>query len=321
MKAPPLDDQALVMRGAGAYETVCRPCHGSPDLPQPEVARQMLPYPPYLAQAVSEWEPEELFYITKHGVKFTGMPAWPAQQRDDEVWAMVAFLLAFPELDAREYHRLVHGELPQPGGEAAIHSMLGEEKVPRAAVETCRRCHGEEGRGRGVAAFPRLAGQRPAYLYAALEAFTRGTRHSGIMAPIAETLSRAEKRELALYYGSRTGAAPPSPEAARAAIERGRAIASHGIPSQRVPSCADCHGPGAIRRNPAYPVLAGQFADYLVLQLELFKEQQRGGSAYARLMRPVASRLTLQQMRDVALYYESLGGMKRTPGMPRIPSE
>jgi cytochrome c553 len=53
-------------------------------------------------------------------------------------------------------------------------------------------------------------------------------------------------------------------------------------------------------------VLAGQYADYLVGQLALFKQAHRGGSAYAHLMRPVASRLTLQQMRDVALYYESL---------------
>ena len=67
-------------------------------------------------------------------------------------------------------------------------------------------------------------------------------------------------------------------------------------------------GPGAARRNPLYPLLAGQYAAYLVLQLELFDRGQRGGSAYARLMRPVATRLTPEQMRDVALYYASLPG-------------
>jgi cytochrome c553 len=53
-------------------------------------------------------------------------------------------------------------------------------------------------------------------------------------------------------------------------------------------------------------VLAGQYADYLILQLEVFKKGHRGGSAYAHLMRPVATRLTTEQMRDVALYYASL---------------
>ena len=54
----------------------------------------MLPQPPDLAGAVDEWSDAELFRIVKHGVRFTGMPAWPTQARDDEVWAMVAFLRA-----------------------------------------------------------------------------------------------------------------------------------------------------------------------------------------------------------------------------------
>jgi cytochrome c553 len=96
------------------------------------------------------------------------------------------------------------------------------------------------------------------------------------------------------------------PEASISAIESGKAIASRGIPRQRVPACVVCHGPGTTRRNPLYPVLAGQYADYLVLQLEIFNKGYRGGSAYAHLMRPVATRLTPEQMRDVALYYASL---------------
>lgn len=316
-EVPPLDDPALVLRGAGAYETGCRPCHGDPSLPQPRVARNLLPPPPYLPPVISEWDPEELFYITKHGVKLTGMPAWPAQQRDDEVWALVAFLLAFPEMDAREYQQLVSGGPPQGGGDAAIHGLLGSEKVPRAVTQTCGRCHGRDGRGRGVAAFPRLAGQRANYLLASLEAFASGRRPSGIMGPIAETLSRDERRELALYYAGLPGpTASLVPEADRAAIERGRRIASQGIPGQKVPSCADCHGPGGSRRNPNYPVLAGQYAGYVALQLHLFQQQHRGGSPYAHLMRPVAARLTPDQMHDVAVYYASLApGQERSPGL------
>jgi cytochrome c553 len=51
------------------------------------------------------------------------------------------------------------------------------------------------------------------------------------------------------------------------------------------------------------PVLARQYADYLVLQLELFKSRQRGGATHAHLMDPVASRITAEQIRDVAAYY------------------
>lgn len=305
IKAPRLDDPALVLRGAGAYETNCRPCHGSPELRHPRVARRMLPEPPYLPPKIPEWEPEELFSLVKHGVKLTGMPAWPTQKRDDEVWAMVAFLLRYQHLDAEGYRRLVYGGLPPAAEAAPEEGLLGPQNAPRAVAASCGRCHGVDGRGRGEGAFPRLAGQRPAYLYAALQAYARGTRHSGVMEPIAAGLSPGEMRELARYYAA-LPAPSPRRAATLAAVERGRRIAHQGVPAKRIPSCADCHGPGATRRNPAYPSLAGQDASYLVLQLELFHNEHRGGSAFAHLMRPVAKRLTPEQMRDVAAYYASL---------------
>jgi cytochrome c553 len=309
VQAPALDVPRLVLQGAGHYETGCRPCHGSPNLPPPKIVQHMTPHPPSLPPRISTWEPAELFYIVKHGVKFTGMPAWPARQRDDEVWAMVAFLRTLPDLQAEDYQRLVHGEPNTTGDDAPRRGLLEPEHVPRAVTASCGRCHGVDGRGRGAGAFPRLDGQRPTYLYAALQAYARGERQSGIMAPITAGLSLDEMRELALYYGSRQAPPsppPPMPQASMSAIESGKAIASRGIPRQRVPACIACHGPGATRRNPIYPVLAGQYADYLVLQLELFNKGYRGGSAYAHLMRPVATRLTHEQMRDVALYYASL---------------
>jgi cytochrome c553 len=314
LEAPLLDDPSLVLKGAGHYETGCRPCHSSPELRIPRIPQGMTPHPPYLPPVISQWEPTELFYIVKHGVKFTGMPAWPAQQRDDEVWAMVAFLLTLPDLNAEAYRRLVHSEGIPSGTAAAIHGLLGPEPVPRAVTESCGRCHGVDGHGRGTGAFPRLAGQRPTYLFAALQAFARGERHSGIMEPIAADLSLVEMRELALYYGNQTEPLPPPPhQETFLAIERGKTIASRGIPSQRIPSCVDCHGPGAIRRNPVYPELTGQYANYLVLQLELFKQGHRGGTAYAHIMYEVADELTPEQMRDVALYYESLTSVLDLP--------
>jgi cytochrome c553 len=55
-----------------------------------------------------------------------------------------------------------------------------------------------------------------------------------------------------------------------------------------------------------YPRLAGQFADYLELQLRLFLEDRRGGTAYAHIMQRVAHGLEWTQMQDVARYYASL---------------
>jgi cytochrome c553 len=80
-----------------------------------------------------------------------------------------------------------------------------------------------------------------------------------------------------------------------------------------VPSCIECHGVGGKRRKPEYPILAGQLASYLQLQLELFQRDQRGGSAYEHLMRPTAKRLTRSEVREVALYFESLAEAKGAP--------
>ncbi len=108
--------------------------------------------------------------------------------------------------------------------------------------------------------------------------------------------------ELAHFYA---GLAPASRSASAdsAAIARGRAIALGGVAQNKVPPCAECHGPGERRRNPFYPDLAGQHGDYLVLQLQLFKAGIRGGSAYAHLMQHVAPHLSEAQIRDLAAYY------------------
>ena len=306
MKVPPLDEPQLVLKGAGHYEIGCRPCHGSPALQHPRIAAAMLPPPPYLPPRVPEWDPEELFYIVKHGIKFTGMPAWPALQRDDEVWAMVAFLQEFPELSAEEYEELAKGEAATGDETPPLAGLPESEPALGGLLERCVACHGREGAGRGLGAYPTLAGQKPVYLERSLQAYADGQRHSGIMEPVAAGLNSEQIAKLARYYGGLEARAPsPADEQTATAIERGRAIAHEGIPSQRIPACIGCHGPSPIRRNPTYPLLAGQYAEYLELQLELFKKGHRGGTEYAHLMQMVAGHLESDQIRDVALYYAS----------------
>ena len=308
MSAPPLDDPALLMKGAGHYEFGCRPCHGSPTFDQPRIAAAMTPRPPDLRSTVREYDPVDLFYIVKHGIKFTGMPAWPAQERDDEVWAVVAFLQRLPEMDERGYEELAAaGPTPNTGSPMRD---LGPQQVPRAVGASCARCHGVDGLGRGQGAFPRLAGQRQEYLFASLEAYARSHRKSGIMEPIAAGLGREEMREAAQYYASLPGAPPLQAAEFGQEIARGEAIAGHGVPDRLIPACSKCHGPGGGRRNPHYPRLSGQYPGYITLQLTLFKAQQRGGTPYHHLMHRVAPQLTDEQMRAVALYYASLPGTR-----------
>jgi cytochrome c553 len=306
VKAPLLDER-MVMQGAAHYDFACEPCHGSPALQQPRIARQMAPRPPDLHNAALTYDPQHLFYIVKHGIKFTGMPAWPARHRDDEVWAMVAFLLKMPELDTREYDELTGAVSAAPGDLRPLEDLLGPSpRVPDAITKNCARCHGLDGLGRGAGAFPRLAGQRTAYLAATLAAYAKGERHSGVMEPVAAHLGTSEMQEIADYY-SRLPAGSPPPIASGTAgdVERGRQIATQGVRERSIPACRECHGPGrAVNQN--YPRLAGQFPEYLTLQLWLFKAKHRGGTKYHTLMHKFVGQLTDEHVRAVTRYYASL---------------
>lgn len=313
IEVPSLDHDDMLLKGAGHYETSCSFCHGSPAQPISPVALSMTATPPQLIPRLAQYEPQELFYIVKHGIKFTGMPAWPAQQRDDEVWAMVAFLLELPELDERQYHELTDATSPEtpPQIDSALSSSL---------LESCNRCHGHDGLGRGAGAFPKLAGQNPGYLYQSMQVYANGNRHSGIMQPIAAVLDDDQLQMLADHFSKLPAGLEASPsdiatkdedtsQVSRErgeSIKRGRAIAQDGIPDRNVPACIDCHGPNELFVADSYPLLSGQYADYIVLQLKLIQSNHRGGTNQLELMRPVVEGMTEQNFEDVAAYYSSL---------------
>ena len=308
IEAPPLDNESWILTGAAHYETACVPCHGSPDRTIPPVAEAMTPRPPQLNPRIARWQPEELFSIVKHGIKFTGMPAWPAQQRDDEVWAMVAFLRRMPQLDSGAYRRLVYGET------ANAESALDPESPPRAIREMCSRCHGRDGTGRIAGAFPSLAGQRSAYLLASLRAFRERKRFSGIMGEIATKLSDPAMREIAAYYERLP---PRDAEASidEGSVMRGQAIATSGVPERDIPACRECHGPIASRKNPAYPKLSAQHHAYLTSQLRLLQQRRRGGTLNVDLMHVFVNRLRQDEIHDVARYYATSSPVSEAAGV------
>jgi cytochrome c553 len=299
IEAPPLDDPALIHRGAGHYATGCAPCHGAPGQERSAVARSMTPPPPFLPEKIHEWQPSELFWIVRHGVKFTGMPAWTAPERSDEVWAMVAFLLQLPSMEPDRYRELALGELAGENVDDTGIEALADPLEP--VLAGCARCHGRDGAGRGVGAFPKLAGQSEEYLLATLTAYAHGTRRSGIMQPAAAKLSEAEMRRLARHYADAGSLASGGSGGGSA---YGEQIARQGVPHQGIPACVACHEPAG-ERYPAYPKLRGQTAGYLAQQLRLFKAGIRGGTAYAHIMATIAGRMSDAQILAVAGYFGS----------------
>ncbi len=288
IEAPAVDRIDWIARGAAHYERGCRPCHGSPATGRPTIMMKMTPHPPFLPERVARWTDAELFQIVKHGIKFTGMPSWPAPQRNDEIWTVVAFLRRLDRLSPGEYWRLAIGERPR------------SDPAPMPVQTLCAACHGIDGRGRDGGGFPSIAGQSATYIRSALDAYARGIRHSGVMGPVAAALDTSASETVIQHYASLPPAPPPN---TGADAKRGETIALRGIPEQRVPACLECHRPMTADRQPAYPLLHSQHAEYLQLQLQLFAEDARGGSVAATTMQPIAQRLTPEQRRDVAVYF------------------
>jgi mono/diheme cytochrome c family protein len=101
-----LTDAKRVASGAAQYDEMCSLCHLAPGMKRTEISRGLYPRAPELRRK-SELTPAEQFWVVKHGLKMTGMPAWGVTHNDELLWDVVAFLRKLPELTADQYQTLV----------------------------------------------------------------------------------------------------------------------------------------------------------------------------------------------------------------------
>jgi cytochrome c553 len=310
IEAPPLDDPALVYRGMRFFETDCVPCHGAPGVRRDDANDHLLPIPPELSKLLGEWRPRELFWIVKHGIKATGMPAWGPTHRDDEIWSVVAFMRALSGIQAEQYRAMTR--VPRAAREIGAIGLGRFVALAGPAVKhsaACARCHGLDGAGHATGAFPRIDGQNVTYLREALRSYASGERPSGIMGSLVRGLSEEELAAVAEHYAGSPRRSVPGPAVNdEAGLQLGRSLAEQGAPQHGVPPCADCHGADGVNGKPRVPYLAGQYADYLALQLNLWRNRLRGGDGDAAAMAAIARRLDERQIIAVARYYAQLGG-------------
>lgn len=106
ISAPSLDDPGMITEGFRHYREMCVDCHLAPGVEATEISEGLMPRPPRLQKAVEEWTPEELFWVTKNGVKMTGMPAWGPTHSDAKIWAIVAFLEKLPHMTAEQFREM-----------------------------------------------------------------------------------------------------------------------------------------------------------------------------------------------------------------------
>lgn len=144
---PPLDDPAKKNRGLALYREHCVRCHGAPGVAPEPFALGMTPAPAMLVHTAREWPPAQLYWVVKRGIKMTGMPAWEYRMSEDDLWAVVAFMLELPRLSPAQYRTLQaperhHVEAKVPENPDA---KRGREAIEHYACVTCHRIPGVVG--------------------------------------------------------------------------------------------------------------------------------------------------------------------------------
>ena len=150
----------------------------------------------------------------------------------------------------------------QAAGDAS--TLKGDPVHGKAISYTCLGCHGVEGYRNAYPNYsvPKLVGQHPEYLIAALQEYKGDQRSHLTMHSQASELSDQDMADIAAYFsgtvlqaGPVPANAPPAPAAAAV--------------------CAACHGATGVSVVPNYPILAGQHADYLKREIAEYKDGGR----------------------------------------------
>lgn len=133
-----LDTSQMISDGAGQYDAMCASCHLAPGVETSDIRPGLYPEPPNLSKR--RIDSAEAFWVIKHGIKMSGMPAWGINHDDATIWSIVAFLNKLPELSTREYQ-----EMAAKAG--AGHGTAGVDGKDGHDVEESKEKNGHGGPG------------------------------------------------------------------------------------------------------------------------------------------------------------------------------
>jgi cytochrome c553 len=188
----------------------------------------------------------------------------------------------------RRIHTFLLGALLAAGAQGVLAQDKKAPATQPANVAMCIGCHGIPGYKTAfpeVYHVPKIAGQQPAYLEAALKAYRSGQRPHPSMRGIAGSLTDDEIAAYAKYYAGDAVA----PAAANAQSQ-----------NKAAQVCAACHGPdGSTPTAAENPILAGQHADYLLRSLKDYKAGKRTNP----VMQGFAAQLSVPDMEGLAAWF------------------
>jgi mono/diheme cytochrome c family protein len=104
---PPSDlaNPQRIERGGRLYGSNCMGCHLGPGVEETAIYKGLNPQPPRLAIHGAHHGARNQFWIIKHGIRMTGMPAWSASRTDEQIWDLTAFIRRLPDMSPATFQR------------------------------------------------------------------------------------------------------------------------------------------------------------------------------------------------------------------------
>ncbi len=237
-------------------------------------------------------------------VGFGWLPSVQADYRAGSLWDSICRAAGVPSTWVRQDSRQ---GAPQVASDVILLPAMGRAASPAAVGRgatlalNCTMCHGALGISRSDA--PNLAGQYPEVIVKQLADYQSGKRGSPIMAALSRNLTADNINDLAAYYAS----LPKARTAPTTYDESLPALVRVGDPMRNIAPCISCHG--GVDQKLGAPWLEGMPKQYLVQQLQLFKQGERRNDGQQQ-MRNVARSMTAAEIDGVATFY----ARKAAPG-------
>jgi mono/diheme cytochrome c family protein len=100
-----VEDPVRIAAGAEHYAALCVGCHLAPGVTKSDIRPGLYPHPPNLAQEDLR-DGRRAFWIVKHGIKMSAMPAWGKTLDDAAIWDVVSFLRKMPAMTPAAYREI-----------------------------------------------------------------------------------------------------------------------------------------------------------------------------------------------------------------------
>jgi len=85
-------NQDNLKAGIDTYKAMCARCHSTPNGEPSVYGQSFYPPAPKLPEGMAQYTDSQLFWVIKHGIRNTGMPAWGSMLSDEEIWQIVSLL-------------------------------------------------------------------------------------------------------------------------------------------------------------------------------------------------------------------------------------